>query len=86
MIPQFVTGMTYIEGTPFVWGIPCTKRPLSDFLKSCGFVEWVCPHCTGHMTGTPGEEICLNACHFTSPQARKLQAGIVAACHAVANR
>ena len=66
-----MSGMTYIDGHPYVWGRPATrdeKEPLLD----C-FSRWLCPHCGANLT-SGAAPICLNACHLTAPQYAKFNA------------
>lgn len=67
-----MSGMSYRNGVPHVWGEPCIwdeRPPLLDCLS-----QWVCPHCNAHLSSAP--EICLNACHLTAPQIQKFHSQI----------
>ena len=67
-----MTGMSYIDGVPHVWGRRATED--KDFDGSVhemmGSSSWVCPHCGAHLrkSSETNLEICLNACHLTAPQ------------------
>lgn len=74
-------GMTYQNGTPHVWGKPCTKDEAPPLLDC--FSQWRCPHCEGNLSGG-AQPICLNACHLTAPQIAEFHDGLQRAARGVA--
>ena len=64
-----MSGMSYIDGTPYVWGKPAIKDDEPPLLDC--FSQWKCPHCHAPLSGG-AKPICLNACHLTAPQLREM--------------
>ena len=77
-----MSGMTYVDGVPYVWGRPA-KFDQDEPLLDC-FGHWRCPHCNARMTADESP-ICLNACHLTAPQVRALTDGLRSAEARVGN-